>query len=49
MLSFMSGTTFDYEYDLSLHPGGNLNFYTHTATAIRGTTVGRHGWRVGSG
>jgi len=27
MLSFMSGATFDYEYDLSLHPGGNLNFY----------------------
>jgi len=27
MLSFMSGETFDYEYDLSLHSGGNLNFY----------------------
>lgn len=27
MLSFMSGEVFDYEYDLSLHPGGNLNFY----------------------
>jgi FtsP/CotA-like multicopper oxidase with cupredoxin domain len=27
MLSFMSGDVFDYEYDLSLHPGGNLNFY----------------------
>ncbi|MGZ8916471.1 MAG: multicopper oxidase family protein [Methylobacter sp.] len=27
MLSFMSGDMFDYEYDLSLHPGGNLNFY----------------------
>ncbi|WP_432745941.1 multicopper oxidase family protein [Methylobacter sp. G7] len=27
MLSLMSGELFDYEYDLSLHPGGNLNFY----------------------
>lgn len=25
--SFLSGGTFDYEYDLSLHPGGNLNWY----------------------
>lgn len=27
MLSFASGQTFDYQYDLSLHPGSNLNFY----------------------
>jgi FtsP/CotA-like multicopper oxidase with cupredoxin domain len=27
MLSFMSGNVFDYEYDLALHSGGNLNFY----------------------
>lgn len=27
MLSFMSGDVFDYEFDLSLHPGGNLNFH----------------------
>jgi FtsP/CotA-like multicopper oxidase with cupredoxin domain len=27
LLHFLSGETFDYEYDLSLHPGGNLNFY----------------------
>jgi len=27
MQHFLSGETFDYEYDLSLHPGGNLNWY----------------------
>ncbi|MGZ8214108.1 MAG: multicopper oxidase family protein, partial [Methylosarcina sp.] len=27
MHHFMTGETFDYEYDLSLHPGGNLNWY----------------------
>lgn len=27
LLSFMSGDTFNYHYDLSLHPGGNLNYY----------------------
>ncbi|MDF9392836.1 multicopper oxidase family protein [Methylococcus capsulatus] len=27
LLHFLSGETFDYEYDLSLHRGGNLNFY----------------------
>lgn len=27
MLNFMSGDAFDYEYDLSMHPGGNLNWY----------------------
>jgi FtsP/CotA-like multicopper oxidase with cupredoxin domain len=27
MLSFMSGDVFNYEYDLALHTGGNLNFY----------------------
>ncbi len=27
MLNFMPGEAFDYEYDLSLHPGGNLNWY----------------------
>jgi len=27
LLHFMTGETFDYEYDLSLHPGGNLNWY----------------------
>lgn len=27
LLSFMSGDTFNYQYDLSLHPGGNLNYY----------------------
>lgn len=35
-LHFISGNTFTYEYDLSLHPGGNLNFYhphAHGTTA----------------
>ncbi|QJD30716.1 multicopper oxidase domain-containing protein [Methylococcus geothermalis] len=27
LVHFLSGETFDYEYDLSLHRGGNLNFY----------------------
>jgi len=27
MLSFMTGESFDFDYDLSLHPGGNFNFY----------------------
>ena len=27
MLHHMMGETFDYEYDLNLHPGGNLNWY----------------------
>ncbi|QSA99181.1 multicopper oxidase family protein [Methylococcus sp. EFPC2] len=27
MLMFGSGEAFDHEFDLSLHPGGNLNFY----------------------
>lgn len=27
MLHFVKGDTFTYEFDLSLHPGGNLNFY----------------------
>ncbi|MFZ2170961.1 MAG: multicopper oxidase family protein [Methylococcaceae bacterium] len=27
MLHLMTGDTFDYEYDLNLHPGGNLNWY----------------------
>jgi FtsP/CotA-like multicopper oxidase with cupredoxin domain len=27
LVSVKSGSAFDYEYDLSLHPAGNLNFY----------------------
>lgn len=27
MLYFLSGDRFTYEFDMSLHPGGNLNFY----------------------
>jgi FtsP/CotA-like multicopper oxidase with cupredoxin domain len=27
LLGFMSGESSDYEYDLSLHPSGNLNYY----------------------
>lgn len=36
MLRFTSGDTFDYEYNLGLHPAGNLNYYhphSHGTTA----------------